>query len=65
MLAADDLDAIVQCGTNMSMIDVAEKLEPIIEIPVLSINTTLFWYALRENGFNEKIKNVGRIFREF
>ena len=24
----NDIDAVVQCGTNMSMIDVSEKLEP-------------------------------------
>ncbi len=29
------LDAVVQCGTNMSLIDVSEKLEQVIGIPIL------------------------------
>jgi len=29
------LDAVVQCGTNMSLIDVSEKLEPVVGIPIL------------------------------
>jgi maleate isomerase len=65
LLAKNKLDAIVQCGTNMSMIDVTEKLEPILNIPILGINAVIFWYALRENGFDTKINHTGRIFREF
>ncbi len=59
------LDAVVQCGTNMSLIDVAERVEPLIGIPVLGINATTFWYALRENGFDAPIERAGRLFREF
>jgi maleate isomerase len=58
------LDAVVQCGTNMSLVDVAERVEPIIDIPVLSINATTFWYALRENGFDAPLKHAGRLLRE-
>ncbi|HYF08637.1 MAG TPA: hypothetical protein VD970_13520, partial [Acetobacteraceae bacterium] len=43
---ANRLDAVVQCGTNMSMIGVAERLEPVIGIPILGINAVLLWYAL-------------------
>lgn len=59
------LDAIVQCGTNMSMINVAEKLENRIGIPVLGINAVTFWYALRENGFVNPLVKAGRLLREF
>lgn len=58
------LDAIVQCGTNMSMTAVAEKLEPQIGIPILGINATLLWYALRENGFVSPVFHGGRLLRE-
>lgn len=64
-LADKKIDAIVQCGTNMSMIDVTEKLESQIKIPILGINSVLLWYALRENGFDVRINNIGRIFREY
>jgi maleate isomerase len=59
------LDAIVQLGTNMSMLNVTEKLEPTIKIPILGINATIFWYALRENGISESLKSGGRLFKEF
>ncbi len=63
--AGNRLDAIVQCGTNMSLIDVCEKLEPIIGIPILGINAVTFWYALRENGFTSPLVGGGRLLQEF
>lgn len=67
LLATDrnGLDALVQCGTNMSLIDVAERLEPVVGIPILAINPVIFWYALRENGFQEPLSGAGRLLREF
>lgn len=67
LLATDEnrLDAVVQCGTNMSLIDVSERLEPVIGIPILGINAVTFWYALRENGFEGPLVGAGRLFREF
>ena len=67
LLATDEnnLDAVVQCGTNMSLIDVSEKLEPVVGIPILGINAVTFWYALRENGFEGALVGAGRLFREF
>lgn len=62
---ANGLDAVVQCGTNMSLIDVTEKLEPVIGIPVLGINAVTFWYALRENGFEGPLVGAGRLLQEF
>jgi maleate isomerase len=59
------LDAVVQCGTNMSLIDVSEKLEPVVGIPILGINTVTFWYALRENGFEGALVGAGRLLREY
>ncbi len=61
----NELDAIVQCGTNMSLIDVSEKLEPVVGIPILGINAVTFWYALRENGFEGALVGGGRLLREF
>jgi maleate isomerase len=63
--AHNNLDAIVQCGTNMSMINVTEKLEPSLGIPILGINAVSFWYALREAGFSETLVGGGRLLREF
>lgn len=62
---ANGLDAVVQCGTNMSLSDVTERLEPVIGIPILGINAVTFWYALRENGFGGALEGAGRLLREF
>lgn len=63
--ANNNLDAIVQCGTNMSLINVCEKLEPIIGIPILGVNAVTFWYALRENGFTGILAGGGKLLRDF
>lgn len=60
----NNLDAIVQCGTNMSFVNIAENLEPRIGIPLLSINAVVLWHALRSNGILDKLKSAGRIFRD-
>jgi maleate isomerase len=49
----------------MSLINVTEKLEPVIGIPILGINAVTFWYALRENGFEGALVGAGRLLREF
>jgi maleate isomerase len=61
----NELDAVVQCGTNMSLIDVTEKLEPVIGIPILGVNAVTFWFALRENGFEGAVVGAGRLLQEF
>jgi len=61
----NQLDAIVQCGTNMSLLDVTEKLETVIGIPILGVNAVLFWYSLRENGFDAPMVGAGRLLSEF
>ncbi len=58
------LDAVVQCGTNMSLAHIAERLEPRIGIPILGINATTFWYALREIGITGSLLGGGRLLRE-
>jgi maleate isomerase len=58
----NNLDAIVQCGTNMSFLHIAEKLESIIEKPILSINATVLWYTLRENRILDKLNHSSRLF---
>ena len=61
---ANRLDAVVQCGTNMSLIQISERLEPVVGIPILGINAVIFWYALRENGFEGPLAGGGRLLRE-
>jgi len=61
---ANRLDAVVQCGTNMSFIDVAERLEPRLGLPLLGINAVTFWHALRQQGIAAPLRAGSRVLRE-
>lgn len=61
---ANRLDAVVQVGTNMSLSQLAERLEPQLGIPLLGINAVTLWHALRENGFGAPLAGGGRLLRE-
>jgi maleate isomerase len=58
------LDAVVQCGTNMSLMQVTERLEPVLGLPIVGVNAALFWYALRENGLDAPLLGAGMLLRE-
>ncbi len=47
------------------VIDVAERLEPMLGLPILGINPVTFWYALRENGFEGPLQGGGQLLHEF
>jgi maleate isomerase len=59
-----DVDAIVQVGTNLSMLRLADEAERWLDKPVVAINAATFWYALRENGFSDRMPGFGRLLRE-
>jgi maleate isomerase len=59
------LDAVVQCGTGMSMLNVIDRLETRTGVPIVAINPTTLWYALRENGLDGPLLGAGRLLREF
>ncbi len=62
---SDDVDALVQAGTNLSMLRLADEAERWLGKPVLAINAATWWMALRENGIQDKIYGAGRLLREF
>ena len=64
-LAEDKPDAIVQCGTNLACIAVAAEAERWLGIPVIAINSATYWYALRQNGFKDKIYGCGRLLEDW
>ena len=49
-LDGDDVDAIVQVGTNLSMVRFAAAAEFYLGKPVIAINTATYWHALRAVG---------------
>lgn len=60
-LDGDDIDAIVQVGTNLSMIRLAAAAELWLGKPVIAINTATYWHALRSNGINDRIPGFGHL----
>lgn len=61
----DDVEAIIQCGTNLSTLDLFPVLEHYLEKPMLPINVATIWHALRACGINDKITGKGRLLEEF
>jgi len=64
-LDGPDVDAIVQCGTNLSMLEVADRLEGVIGKPIIPINAATLWFALRQCGIMEPLYGCSRLCREF
>lgn len=60
-----DVDAILQVGTNLSMVRLAAATELWLGKPVIAINTATYWHALRQNGIGDKIQGLGRLLEEF
>ena len=60
-----DVEALVQVGTNLSMVALADEAERWLDKPVIAINAAIWWMALRDNGIAEKLYGCGRLLREF
>ena len=59
-----DVEAIVQVGTNLAMGRVAGIAEFWLDKPVLAINTATYWWALRQNGIEDKVEGWGSLLLE-
>ncbi|WP_417608571.1 arylmalonate decarboxylase [Parasphingorhabdus sp.] len=64
-LDGDNVDALVQVGTNLSMVRLAAAAELYLGKPVIAINTATYWNALRQNGITDQIPGFGRLMEEF
>jgi maleate isomerase len=60
-----DVDAIIQVGTNLSMVRLAAAAELWLGKPVIAINTATYWHALRRYGILDKMPGFGRLLEEF
>lgn len=63
-LDGDDVDAILQVGTNLCMARLAPVLEQELGKPVIAINTATYWHALRTFGIKDKVSGFGRLLEE-
>ena len=64
-LNGDDIDAIVQVGTNLSTLDLFPTLERQLDKPMIAINVALIWHALRAAGIKDRFYGKGRLLEEF
>jgi maleate isomerase len=64
--AVDDpaVEAIVQVGTNLSMVRLADEAERWLDKPVLAINAATWWAALRDHGVRDRVEGAGSLLRE-
>ncbi|MFK8016433.1 MAG: arylmalonate decarboxylase [Gammaproteobacteria bacterium] len=63
-LDGDDVDALVQVGTNLSMMRLAANAERRLQKPVVAINAATYWHALRANGIDDRIEGFGQLLEE-
>ena len=63
-LDGPEVEAIVQVGTNLSFMTLADSLETELGKPVLAINAATLWHALRHHGLTDRVTGRGSILRE-
>jgi maleate isomerase len=61
----DDVEALVAFGANLPFAKLADEAERWLDKPVLQINATTYWHALRSNGINDKIYGYGQLLARF
>jgi maleate isomerase len=64
-LDGDDVDAIVQVGTNLAAIEICAEAERWLGKPVLAINAITYWDALRRSGIDDRVQGYGSVLERF
>jgi maleate isomerase len=62
---AAGVDAVLQVGTNIAAADLADEAERWLSVPVISINTAIYWQGLRQAGIADQFSGFGRLMRMF
>ncbi len=57
----DDVDAVLQVGTNLCMLTLAATMEKELQKPVIAINAATYWHALRTNGIEDQLDGFGQL----
>jgi maleate isomerase len=63
-LDSDDVDVLVQAGTNLSMLRLADEAERWIGKPVVTVNSATLWHALRAYGIEDRFEGFGTLLRD-
>ncbi len=61
----DDIEAIVAFGANLPFGKLADEAERWLDKPVLQINATTYWHALRTAGITDKVYGYGSLLSRF
>ncbi|WP_211110492.1 maleate cis-trans isomerase family protein [Acuticoccus mangrovi] len=64
-LADQGVDAVVQAGTDLAVTDIADEAERWLGIPVIAINSALYWRALRRSGIPDQCEGRGPLLARF
>jgi maleate isomerase len=64
-LDGDDIDALIQVGTNLAMARLAAHAEVWLKKPVIAINTAIYWHALRHSEIPDKIAGFGSLLEQY
>lgn len=62
---SDDVEALVAFGANLPFGKLADEAERWLGKPVLQINATTYWHALRTNGIDDKVYGYGQLLSRF
>lgn len=60
-LDGDDVDAVIQVGTNLAMAQLAAQMETERGKPILAINACIYWHALRQCGLADQMAGWGSL----
>lgn len=61
---AADVDVLVQAGTNLPVVRLADRLEQDLGKPVVAINAATVWHAYRTNGIDDQLMGFGSLLAE-
>jgi maleate isomerase len=64
VLAGAGVDAIVQAGTDLAVVDIVDEAERRLGIPVIAINAATYWWALRRCGIADRMSGHGALLAE-
>jgi maleate isomerase len=56
--------AVVQLGTDLVMVQLADEAERWLGRPVLAVNAAMLWHALRARGIQDRLPGFGSLLRE-
>jgi maleate isomerase len=63
-LNGSDIDAIVQAGANLSLVQVVDDMEKELDKPIVALNVATVWHALRAVGITDQRTGFGALFAQ-